>query len=246
MRPLTVALALAAIVMMPSFAALLIDEPPRPQRPVREVFSSLWHEVFRTARSRPGWTGILLCLSPVGTSALIYYFSALAVDFHASDRMAAFVNGPINGLVSALGALVAGRICDRMNRRLAYLLAGTLTAACGIAMMLAPLTPTTYAVGVTTYLFTSGLCYTAFSAMVLETIGNAADSGSTQYQLFASAANTAIAYVGFIDTRFHHWRGPAGLLGVDAALNLVGVAALVIVFRRGGLPLFARPSPATR
>ena len=65
-----------------------------------------------------------------------------------------------------------------------YLLSGALTALCGLAMMVAPLSPTTYAVGVSVYLFIAGFCYAAFSAAVLETIGKGGAAASTQYALF--------------------------------------------------------------
>jgi predicted MFS family arabinose efflux permease len=123
-----------------------------------------------------------------------------------------------------------------------YLLSGGLTALCGVVMMLSPLSPTTYAVGVSVYLFITGFCYAAFSAAVLETIGKGGAAASTQYALFVSCGNLAIAYVGFIDTRFHEGYGPRGLCGVDAALNVVGIIALTLLFRRFGG--FKKPAEA--
>src|SRR5262249_52333333 len=162
----------------------------------------------------------LFCISPVGTAALVNFFSAMSTDYHASGRMVAFINGPVNGLLSAGGSLIGGYLCDRMNRRLAYLLSGGLTAVCGLLMSFAPLSDMTYAVGVSTYLFIAGFCYSAFSAVVLEAIGNAGAAAATQYTLFTAAGNAAIGYVGWIDTRFGK-RGPTGLLRADAALNLI-------------------------
>jgi MFS family permease len=170
-------------------------------------------------------------MSPVGTAALINFFAGLSDDYHASAGMVAFVNGPMNGLLTAGGSLLGGWACDRMNRRVAYLIAGGLTAACGLAMMLAPLQPMTYAVGVCMYLFISGLCYAAFSAVVLEAVGSTTgEAASTQYTLFTSAGNAAIAYTGFLDTRAHKQHGPRSLLGVDAALNLAGILVLSLLF----------------
>lgn len=230
-RPLTVGLALAALMILPSLAVLAIAEPSHPRRRAAALFLALWRDVARVARSRPGWSGMLFCISPVGTAALLNYFSALTVDYHASDGMAGFINGPVNGLVTGAGSLIGGYFCDRLDRRAMYLLSGFLTAVCGVCMMLAPLTPATYAIGVSAYLFVAGFCYASFSSVVLESIGTGGAAASTQYQLFVSAGNAAIAYVGFIDTRFHDWRGPRGLLGVDAALNIVGIAILATLFR---------------
>jgi len=238
--PLTLGLAMAALMAIPSLAALLIVEGERIKRPVREIFGDTLRGIWSVARSRPGWTGMLFCISPVGTAALLNYFSGLAKDYHASDGTVAFVNGPVAVLLQAVGSLIAGYICERANRRIMYLVSGGLTAAVALVMAGAPLTPGTYAWGVSAYLFVSGFCYAAFSAVVLEAIGKAGKAASTQYTLFTSAGNAAIAYVGFFDTRFHKLHGPRGLLTVDAALNLVGIVFLSLlimtVFRRKQAP----------
>jgi len=226
--------ALFALMTLPTIAVLWIEEPDRERRAAREVFSTLWHNVSKIVRAREGWTGMLLFASPVGTAALLNYFAGMAPDYRAPDSMVAFVNGPLNGLVTAAGSLLGGYLCDRANRRAMYLLSGLLTALCGLGMMASPISPTTYAVGVGVYLFVAGFCYAAFSAAVLETIGKGGAAASTQYALFVSCGNLAINYVGLVDTRFDKGFGPRGLLGVDAALNIAGVIALFFVFRSFG------------
>jgi MFS transporter, PAT family, beta-lactamase induction signal transducer AmpG len=229
--PAIVGGALAVLMTAPAIASIAVIEPTRgATRPAREIFRTLWRDVARVVRSRQGWTGVLFCLSPVGTAALLNYFSALAPDYRASDGMVAFINGPVNGLVTAVGSLVGGYVCDRANRRAMYLLSGALTALAGIAMAMAPMVPMTYAVGVSIYLLVAGFCYAAFSSVVLETIGKGGAAASTRYALFVSAGNCAIAYVGWIDTRFHHNYGARGLLGVDAGLNVLGIVALSALF----------------
>ena len=227
--PLTIGLTLLALTVLPSLAALTIDEAPREKQDLGALFGGMLSDVWRVGRSRPGWTGMLLCISPVGTAALVNYFSGLAVDYHASDSMVAFVNGWASALLTAVGSLVGGYVCDRMSRRAAYLISGGLTAVCGVIMGLCPLTPMTYAVGVSAYLLVTGFCYASFSAVVLEAIGKAGAAASTQYTLFTAAGNAAIAYVGVIDTRYHHAYGPKGLLFVDAGLNVAGIFLLAIM-----------------
>ncbi len=220
---------LVAMCVVPALAALTIPEPIRPHEAPRELFANMFSEVWRTARSRAGWTGILFCISPVGTAALLNEFAGVAVDYHAKPGMVAFVQGAVSGLVTAVGALVGGVLCDRFDRRMMYLLSGGLTAVVAATMILGGLNPTTYLVGVTAYLLVSGFCYSAFSAVVLEAIGKAGHSAAAQYTLFTAAGNLAITYVGFFDTRFHHHYGPRGLLGADALLNVVGIAFLLLM-----------------
>jgi hypothetical protein len=201
---------------------------PRLEEPLRERFGALAKDVGSVIRSRSGWTGILFCLSPVGTAALVNLFSGMAKDFAIADDdpTVAVIGGPVGALLTAVGALAGGFLCDRMNRRAAYLASGALTALVGFAMTAFPLERTNYIVGVSAYLFVSGLCYSAFSAVVLEAIGTAGEAASTQYTLFSSAGNAAIAYVGKLDTVFSGRFGPKAPLATDAIANVVGIALL--------------------
>jgi PAT family beta-lactamase induction signal transducer AmpG len=201
---------------------------------VREVFRTTLGDVGHVLFSKSGWTGIALCLSPVGTAALVNYFSGMSRPYGASANTVALVTGLGNVGLTALGALIAGSLCDRFNRRVLYLASGMLTALCGIAMALSPRTELTYAVGVATYALITGFCYSSFTSTVLETIGKGGKAAATQYSLFVAAGNLAILYVGLIDTRFDAAHGVEGVIGSDATLNIVGVAILGVVFWRLG------------
>lgn len=256
-EPVAVGLVMAAMMIAPALAALAIDEPKR------EKLHSFW-EAFRTvlreARgvlfSRAGATGILLCLSPVGTAALTNFFSAIATDYVRPDLLAemaklspeaakallderasevvAFVGGPVGQVLTAVGALLGGYLCDRTNRRAMYLLAGALTAVCGIGMALSPAREATFVWGALIYALITGFCYSAFTATVLETIGEGTAAAATRYSMFVAAGNLAIAYVGLVDTRFASEAHIEHVVWSDAALNLGGVLVLGIVFWRLG------------
>jgi MFS family permease len=229
--PLVVGLGLMVFMCLPCIAVLWVQEPGRERRTVRQVFAALWRDVAHVVRQRQGWTGMLLFSSPVGSAALINYFAGMAPDYRATAGMVAFVNGWVSGIVTAVGSLIGGYLCDRFSRRAMYLVSGGLTAICGVAMAAAPLSPHTYLVGVSAYLFITGICYAAFSATVLETIGKGGAAASTQYAIFVSCGNLAINYVGLVDTRFDKHFGPRGLLTVDAAMNAAGIVALYFLFR---------------
>jgi MFS family permease len=232
--PIIMGLVLAAMMVLPSFAALWIIEPPAEHaRKLDEVFGTMIHDVGTVVSSKSGLTGMLLCLSPVGTAALGNYFTALVKDFHAPGWVVpAFI--PLGGLLAAVGAFVGGYLCDRYNRRALYLMSGALTAIVGVGMLIGPRVAATYVIGVSVYNLVTGFCYSAFTATVLETIGKGGRNASTQYALFVAAGNAAIAYVGLVDTRFHEAHGVFGVIGSDALLNLAGVAVLGFVFWRLG------------
>jgi MFS family permease len=226
-----IAAVIIAMSILPALAVLSVTEPAREAgRTLGQVFGAMWTDVRTVLFSRSGLTGVALCISPVGTAALANYFSGMGGDYHASDGWVAFVNGPGNVVPTAIGAFVGGWLCDQYNRRAIYLLSGALTAACGLVMAFSPRVELTYIVGVITYYLITGFCYSAFTATVLETIGDGAKSASTQYAVFVAAGNAAIAYVGLVDTRFAESHGVEGVIKSDALLNIAGVVVLGLVF----------------
>jgi predicted MFS family arabinose efflux permease len=174
----------------------------------------------------------------------------MAPDFGASARTVGIVNGIGGGIAGAAGSLVGGYLADRMNRRFAYAIAGGVTALAALAMLLAPLTPTTYAWGTLAYTFANGIAFATWAGMVLELIGHTAAT-TTKYALFNASSNLAISYVTWVDgwaasaSIFpEELRGSRGSLAMDVVLTLAGIAillAMVAVLRRRGAPA---PGPA--
>ena len=83
--PLLIGLVLAAMMIVPSLAVLAIVEPPREHQGVSAAFATTLRDVGSVLFSKAGITGILLCLSPVGTAALTNYFSAIGIDYVRSE-----------------------------------------------------------------------------------------------------------------------------------------------------------------
>ncbi|MBX9695464.1 MAG: MFS transporter [Cyanobacteria bacterium] len=225
------AVALLFMIILPSIAALWIDEAPPIKEPLFKHLGNMGREVWRAVKARRGWTGLLFCLSPVGTVALTNLFSGLGSDYHVSNQLVEWINGYGGGFVTALGCLVSGYMLDRFDRRKAYLLAGLLTAVCCSFMAFAPHRSESFIAGTLAYLLISGLAYAAFSAVVYEIVGTAGSTASTLYSVFPAAGNQAIAYTLLIDGKAHKMWGTRGLFLCDAALNLIGVALLFLMLR---------------
>jgi PAT family beta-lactamase induction signal transducer AmpG len=231
---LIVGAVVTVMMIAPSLAVLWLDEPPRPAVVAGTVFRTTLRDVGRVLFTKRGLTGIALCASPVGSAALINFFSGMSDAYGVSARTVALVTGLGNAGLSAVGSAIVGYLCDRYNRRVLYLASGLLTALCGIAMTLSPRTPMTFIIGGLTYALITGFCYAAFTATVLETMGKAGPAAATQYSLFIAAGNLAITYVGLIDTRFNEHHGVEGVVASDAALNIIGVVVLAFAFWRLG------------
>jgi len=239
-------LVLAGVALATGWCALAVVEPRLAGaaaaaggllREAGRTLASMARDLWQTVKSREGFTGLVICLAPVGCGALTNLFSGLAPHYRADANVVAVVNGLGGGIVSAAGALLGGVLADRMSRRLAYALSGGLTALSAVAMLVAPLTPTTYAWGTLTYSFANGIAFATWAGMVLEMVGHTA-AVTTKYALFNATANQAISYVTFLDGRIPEWMGwseARGALAADAALTAVGIsilAVMVMVTRR--------------
>jgi MFS transporter, PAT family, beta-lactamase induction signal transducer AmpG len=98
--------------------------------------------------------------------------------------------------------------------------------------MLSPLTQPVFAAGVSLYLFTQGLVYAAYSALLLELIGAGGRSAATRFTLYNAAGNAPVAYMTWVDGQGYKRFGPRGLLGTDALSNLVSAAIFLFLIRR--------------
>jgi MFS family permease len=230
----TASLLLAVLVMISGAAVLVIHEPGRVRaaggmvgeglRRLKATGLDLWH----TLVSREGWTGLVICAVPVGAGALTNLFSALGVDYGASDSVVAWVNGVLGGIVGAVGALVGGYIADRMNRRLAYALSGALTSLSALAMFFGPLTQTTYAWGTLAYNFANGIAFATLAAFVLDMVGDSV-AAATKYTAFIAVSNLPNNYATFLDGWASEFRGlgARGSILADVVLTVAGIGVLL-------------------
>ena len=128
-----------------------------------------------------------------------------------------------------VGCVMGGYGCVRLGARLAYVVFGALMAGVALGMALLPPTPVVYMAGNLAYVFTAGLSYAAFSAVVLDAIG--AGLAATKYNGFASLSNTPIWYMGLllaaVETRF----GPVGMLDAECACGLAGILVFAVCAR---------------
>ncbi len=240
-------LALAGVVLLSTVVVLAVHEPRRLRAEAaaaREAFRRLREivaDLFRTLFSRHGWTGLVICAVPVGAGALTNLFSGMGEPYHASLEVVARVNGLLGGVVGALGALVGGAVADRMNRRLAYAIAGGITALSAVAMFLSPLTQGTYAWGTLAYQFANGIAFSTLAALILDMVGHS-PAAATKYTAFIAVANIAGTYVTWVDGLGSEIAnlGVRGALLADAVMTGLGILALLVMLAIS--PRGARPA----
>jgi MFS family permease len=131
------------------------------------------------------------------------------------------------GVVTAAAAIAGGYICDRMNRRTAYVLFGVLGGLTAAMAAVAPKSPEWFLIFAFSYSAALGLAYAAFAAATLEAIG--AGAAATKYTLFASISNIPVTFMpaldGWADT---HWNA-TGLCWMELGAALAGAAIYTAV-----------------
>jgi hypothetical protein len=229
--------AAAAIVFLPSLAALSVaEDPPKPAAGPIDRLAKIGRELIAVLRSRKTLSGLLLLAAPVGTGAAQNLLPAVASHFGVGGEGVMWVNGLAGGLVLALGSLLATLLPGDWDRRLTYAGSGAANAL-ATSVLLMGNSPLFYFTGTVLYLVTTGFCYARFTALVLEVLGEGEHGTSTRYSLFLAAGNLSISYMLWLDGQGYRLFGTHGLFGVDMAANLVVFA---IVFGAW----FARRRPA--
>jgi MFS transporter, PAT family, beta-lactamase induction signal transducer AmpG len=201
---------------------------------LRNVAVDLW----RLAKSRMGFIALFLCFLPIGSGAASNLWSAVAGDWHSGADTVALVTGVLGGILSAVGCLAGGYVCDRVDRKTAYIAYGVLQAFCAVGMAFAPRTNEMYILFTSLYAFITGLTFAGFTAFVLEAMGTGA--AATKYNVFASLSNSPIYYMTLVDGWAHTRWGSRGMLTIEATLCIVG---MVLFFGFVGIVQRVRPAP---
>jgi MFS family permease len=187
-------------------------------------------DLWQVLKSREGILCGVLCFVPVGTGAAsgVLAQSEVAAMWHAGAREVALTQGTLTGVTAMLGCLVGGAACSRyFKARAGYAFFGALMALVAVAMAVSPMRVMQYVGYSLAYSLTTGLCYAAFSAFVLDAI--AAGHAATKYNAFASLSNAPIWYMGLVLARAETTWGPKGMLYTEAILAAAGIGVFVIV-----------------
>jgi PAT family beta-lactamase induction signal transducer AmpG len=221
----------AALIALPSLAAFAAPEQPREQEQgIKQSFACIWRE-FKATFFR--WRAVpytLLMLFPMASGALIGLLPGIAQDYHVSGQHMAWMNGLAGALLTASGSLAATLIPARIRASVAYLSVCILNEALLLILWLGPLSPSTYFIGATLYLFTIGACYALFTAVVLEFLGQSGRSGCGRYSIINSLGNVPVVYMTALDGGGGKLWGARGLAATDAVIGAIGAAILLTYF----------------
>ncbi len=193
-----------------------------------KTISNLNRDIWKLVKSRMGFLAVFLCFLPIGSGAASNLWSSISNDWHASADTVALLIGVVGGVLSAIGCLVGGWICDLMDRKKAYILFGMIQALCAVGMAFSPSTELMFIIWTSLYALSTGLTYAGFSAFVLEAIGKGA--AATKYNVLASLSNAPIYYMLYIDEWTHGKWGAFGMLTTEAIIALLGIIIFIAIF----------------
>jgi len=225
--------ALALTCLLCCLGLFFVAEPVTALRAgsVVKTLQNVVNDVWSTLKSKLGLLAFIICSMPIGTCAASNLFAAVAKDWHASADVVALVTGVVGGLVTGVGSLIGGWICDMMDRKAAFILIGLVQAASAVGMAYFPHTELMYIIWTLIYALTIGLTYAAFNAVALEATGKGA--AVTKFELFASVSNAPIYLMTFVaGVAYSKW-GPKGMLNTEAvcatvaAVLFLGIKALI-------------------
>ena len=143
------------------------------------------------------------------------------------------MNGLVGALAIAAGSLVITLVPARwVISRVAlafYILNGVVLAG----MALGPMRPWNYLTGAVLYLFTTGCCYSASTAVLLEFMGPSGKSGSGRYSVINGLLNVPVLLMISLDGWGAAKWGARGLPAIEGTLALLtSVPMLVFILAR--------------
>ena len=196
---------------------------------VSKTYKNLWKDVWNTVKSKNGLLAMLLCFLTLGTGAASNIWSSIAKDWQVNADTVAVVTGVAGGLLSALGCIIGGWICDRMNRRNAYLLFGLIGAVTAVGMAYSPRTELMFILWTSFYAIALGFSYAGFTAFTLEAIGKGA--AASKYNIFAALSNAPTYFMTYVVGIAYAHSGATFMLNTEAACAL-GAIVVFLLFQK--------------
>ncbi len=225
----------AALIGLPTLAALLA--------PAQEEIST--GTLGATARRVGGefkatfwrWEAVpyvALMLGPAASGSAIGLLPGIARQYGVGGDSVAWINGLVGGLLVAAGSGVMALVKVRARAPVLYMTVALINCIGLYVMMLGPLRPMTYLVGVLLYLFTVGCCYAMFTTVVLEFLGASGKSGSARYSIINSMGNVPVLYMALVDGWGGDKWGGRGLAGAEGVVGGLGALLLLGYFLTAG------------
>jgi PAT family beta-lactamase induction signal transducer AmpG len=214
--------------------ALFVLAAPKQEVVVEDGFGKtmlrIWEEFKATFLNWRAVPYTLTMIFPIASGSAVGLLPGVAASYHVGGQQVAWMNGLGGAALMAVGSLAATLIPARGRASVTYLTVALINSATLGVLWLGPLTQSTYYAGVTLYLFTVGMAYAMFTAVVLEFLGSSGKSGSGRYSIINSLGNVPVVYMLAMDGWGGNRWGARGLSGTEAVMGAVGAGMLLAYF----------------
>jgi PAT family beta-lactamase induction signal transducer AmpG len=221
----------AGLIGLPTLAALLA---PKQEEIATGTLGATARRVggeFKATFWRVAALPYIACmLYPGASGSAIGLLPGIAHQYGVSGDSVAWINGLVGGLLVAAGSGVMALVKVRPRAPVLYMIVALINCIGLFVIMLGPLRPATYLVGVLLYLFTVGCCYAMFTTVVLEFLGDSGKSGSGRYSIINSMGNVPVLYMALVDGWGGDKWGGRGLAGAEAIVGGMGALVLLAYF----------------
>jgi len=237
LSPLTVALTLAASILLPTAAFPFMQAPGPDRRLASESFPKFFADLVSLVKRREVLIAVILFAAPAATFSLTNFLGGRGDDFHASPGFVGVVGGVGVAVGGIIGCLIFPALSRLMPLRPLYLGVGVVGALFTLGLTLLPHTPASYAIILITENFFQSLAITVSIGVMFETIGRDNPLASTTFCFIGSAYGVPISYMLYVDAFGFAHGGIAGSLAIDA---ITGILASVLL---GGMLLWLARRP---
>jgi len=241
-NPLAPGLVLGAICLACLACLWLVPRVPRSTSRQRygARLGEVGRDVIAVARTRKGMLALIILLLPVASGQAP--FQLIGAHWGVGGDVVALVSGTLSGIAALAGALAGGYLADRMGGRLTYMGAGLASGLAAAAMALIAHVPWAYCVGVLVYSLFIGAGYAAYSAIVLDAIGQR--SAATNFNLMSALSNLPLAVMAAFDGWMVDAHGVNAMLFGELWLQAIAIGLFGLALVITALGAKGRAAPA--
>jgi PAT family beta-lactamase induction signal transducer AmpG len=221
LSPLTVALLLGALVMLPTLVFPFMPAPGPDRRLAKESFTQFFGDLVQLVKRREVLIAVVLFVIPAGTFSLTNFLGGLGNDFHASPGFVGVVAGAGVAAGGIAGCFLFPPLSRLLPLRWLYLTIGLIGGLLTASFILLPHTPASFAAVLIGENLIQSLAITNSMGIIFETIGRDNPLASTTFCFLGSAYGLPITYMLYVDAFGYRHGGVGGSLAVDAAAGII-------------------------
>ena len=243
--PLVAAVVLGSLNLLPLLIFMWVHPPTESRQRAAETFARFGREVVQLARGREVRRLLLLLALPCASFALTNTLGGLGGDYHASEKLIAFIGGVGVTLAGVAGSLSVPILSRRAPLLKVYLGIGFIGGLSTLSLLVLGHTPAVFVYAFVAQNVAQSAALSTGNALILSSIGKNNPLASTQFALLTAAMSAPITYMQWVDGQAYGAGGLTRMYATDGGLDLLACTVMTLLFvywarRSRGDPVAAR------